>query len=87
MPGQNQFREVSSCSNCKDFQSRRMKMRVKDEKTSKIYYPHTLNGSAVAVGRILVAILENFQNADTSIEIPNILQKYFNGKKNISHEG
>ena len=87
MPGQNQFREVSSCSNCKDFQSRRMKMRVKDEITSKIYYPHTLNGSAVAVGRILVAILENFQNADTSIEIPNILQKYFNGKKNISHEG
>jgi seryl-tRNA synthetase len=87
MPGQNQFREVSSCSNCKDFQSRRMKMRVKDEKTSKIYYPHTLNGSAVAVGRILVAILENFQNADTSIEIPNILQKYINGKKKITYEG
>jgi seryl-tRNA synthetase len=64
-----------------------MKMRVKDEKTSKIYYPHTLNGSAVAVGRILVAILENFQNADTSIEIPIILQKYINGKKKISHEG
>jgi len=86
MPGQNQFREVSSCSNCKGFQSRRMKMRVKDEKTNKIYHPHTLNGSAVAIGRILVAILENFQNADTSIKIPDVLQKYMNGKKKISYE-
>ncbi len=81
MPGQNQFREVSSCSNCKEFQSRRMKMRVKDEKTNEIYFPHTLNSSAVAVGRIIVAILENFQNEDRTVEIPEILQKYMNGKK------
>ena len=83
MPGQNQFREVSSCSNCKEFQSRRMMMRVKDEKNGKIFYPHTLNSSAVAVGRIIVAILENYQNLDRSVEIPEILRKYMNGKKKL----
>ena len=73
MPGQNEYREVSSCSNCKDFQSRRMKMRVKEKSNNIIFYPHTLNGSSLAIGRILIAILENFQNNDTSISIP----KYF----------
>ena len=81
MPGQNQFREVSSCSNCGEFQSRRMKMRVKNIKKNKIYYPHSLNGSALALGRIIVGILENFQNADKSIDIPDVLQKYMNGIK------
>ncbi len=79
MPGQNKFREVSSCSNCKDFQSRRMKMRVKNFENGEIFYPHTLNGSSLAVGRIIVAILENYQQKDGSVIIPNILKKYMKG--------
>ena len=86
MPGQNEYREVSSCSNCKDFQSRRMKMRVKIKKNNSIFYPHTLNGSSLAIGRILIAILENFQNNDTSISIPKVLHKHMNGLKSISYE-
>lgn len=83
MPGQNKYVEVSSCSNCNDFQSRRMKMRIKNKVDNKIFYPHTLNGSGLAVGRMLVAILENYQNEDGSIEIPKILQPYIGGKKSI----
>ncbi len=79
MPGQNKFREVSSCSNCTDFQSRRMKMRIKNFENGEIYFPHTLNGSSLAVGRLLVAILENFQNEDGTINIPPVLEKYTNG--------
>ena len=79
MPGQKKFREVSSCSNCKDFQSRRMKMRVKDFESGTIFYPHTLNGSSLAVGRIIVAILENYQQEDGSVVIPKDLRKYMNG--------
>ncbi len=84
MPGQNKFREVSSCSNCTDFQSRRMKTRLKDFETGDIYFPHTLNGSSLAVGRLLIAILENYQNEDFSVDIPNVLAKYTNGLKKIS---
>ena len=84
MPGQNKFREVSSCSNCLDFQSRRMKTRLKDFDTGDIYFPHTLNGSSLAVGRLLIAILENFQNADGSVQIPEVLTKYTNGLSKIS---
>ena len=87
MPGQNKYREVSSCSNCGDFQSRRMKMRVKDFETGEIFYPHTLNGSSLAVGRMLIAIIENFQNEDGSIEIPSVLQSYTNGLKKICFDG
>jgi seryl-tRNA synthetase len=87
MPGQNKYREVSSCSNCGDFQSRRMKMRVKDFETGEIFYPHTLNGSSLAVGRMLIAIIENFQNEDGSIEIPSVLQGYTNGLKKICFDG
>ena len=79
MPGQNKYREVSSCSNCKDFQSRRMKMRVKNFNDGKIFFPHTLNGSSVAVGRLLIAIIENYQNEDGFINIPKVLHKYMNG--------
>ncbi len=79
MPGQNKFREVSSCSNCKDFQSRRMKMRVKNFENGEIFYPHTLNGSSLAVGRIIVAILENYQQEDGSVVIPTNLRKYMKG--------
>ena len=83
MPGQNKFVEVSSCSNCGDFQSRRMKMRIKDQKSNEIFFPHTLNGSGLAIGRIIVAILENYQNSDGSVNIPKVLQTYMGGKKKI----
>ena len=79
MPGQNKYREVSSCSNCKDFQSRRMKTRVKNFNDGKIFFPHTLNGSSVAVGRLLIAIIENYQSEDGFINIPKVLHKYMNG--------
>ena len=77
MPGQKKFREVSSCSNCKDFQSRRMKMRTKNFKTGEIFYPHTLNGSSVAVGRILISLLENFQQSNGSVMIPKKTKKLY----------
>ncbi len=79
MPGQNKYREVSSCSNCKDFQSRRMKTRVKNFNDGTIFFPHTLNGSSLAVGRILIAIIENYQNENGFIDIPKVLHKYMNG--------
>ena len=84
MPGQNQYREVSSCSNCKDFQSRRMKMRIKDKITQEISFPHTLNGSSLAIGRIIVSILENFQNKDGSVTIPTILRNYMNNIETLN---
>ncbi len=72
LPGQNKYREISSCSNCGAFQTRRMNTKI--SKTKK--YPHTLNGSALAVGRTVVAVMENYQNSDGSITVPDILQKY-----------
>ena len=83
MPGQRKFREVSSCSNCKDFQSRRMKMRYKDIKLKKNIFPHTLNGSGLAVGRVIVAIIENYQQEDGSVMIPKVLQQYMGEKKEL----
>jgi len=83
LPGQNQFREISSCSNCLDFQARRMNARYKSSEDKKNYFVHTLNGSCLAVGRTIVAILENYQNADGSIEIPEVLVKYMNGTTKI----
>jgi len=74
LPGQNQYREISSISNTRDFQARRAKIRFKDGKKNR--FVHTLNGSALAVGRTIVAIMENYQNADGSIEIPEVLKKY-----------
>ena len=72
------YREISSCSNCEDFQARRMKARFKDE-NGKNQLVHTLNGSGLAVGRTLVAVLENYQQADGSIKVPTVLQGYMNG--------
>ncbi len=83
MPGQDKYREVSSCSNCLDFQARRMKMRVKDFDSGEIFFPHTLNGSSLAIGRLLVAIFENFQDKNGFIEIPKALQSYTSGLKKI----
>ncbi|HEY9052352.1 MAG TPA: serine--tRNA ligase [Gammaproteobacteria bacterium] len=76
LPGQQAYREISSCSNFGDFQARRMSARWRNAETGKPELLHTLNGSALAVGRTLVAILENYQQADGSIRIPEVLQKY-----------
>ena len=81
LPGQKAYREISSCSNCGDFQSRRMNSRYKDNNSTK--FIHTLNGSGLAIGRTLIAIMENYQNSDGSISIPDVLQPYMNNLKNI----
>ncbi len=81
LPGQNCYREISSCSNMLDFQARRMKARWRNPETGKPELLHTLNGSGLAVGRTLVAVMENYQQADGSIQIPEVLQPYMGGKK------
>ncbi len=78
LPGQNAYREISSCSNFESFQARRMQARFRNEK-SKTEFVHTLNGSALAVGRTLVAILENYQRADGSVDVPAALRPYMGG--------
>lgn len=85
VPAQNTYREISSCSNCEDFQARRMQARFKDDE-GKNRLVHTLNGSGLAVGRALVAVLENYQNADGSIRIPTVLQPYFAGQTELRPE-
>jgi len=84
LPGQNAYREISSCSVCGDFQARRMDARykVKDEKATR--YVHTLNGSGTAVGRALIAVMENYQNEDGSVTIPEALRSYMGGLEKIS---
>lgn len=84
LPGQNKYREISSCSNFGEFQARRMKMRYRPAGGGKPIICHTINGSGLAVGRTLVAIIENYQQADGSIEIPEILHPYMRGKTKIS---
>ena len=83
LPSQQQYREISSISNCEDFQARRLKARFKNEE-GKNTLVHTLNGSGLAVGRTLVAIMENNQKADGSINIPSALQPYMKNKTTIS---
>jgi|TARA_B100001059_G_scaffold196397_1_gene201357 seryl-tRNA synthetase len=83
MPSQNSYREVSSCSNFKDFQSRRLNAKYKNKISKKKQFIHTLNGSGLAVGRTLAAIIENFQNNNGDIEIPEILRPYMNNSKII----
>lgn len=85
LPAQNCYREISSCSNCVDFQARRMQARVR-RKDGKVELLHTLNGSGLAVGRTLVAVLENYQNADGSVTVPKVLRKYLGGLEVISAE-
>jgi len=84
LPGQNTFKEISSCSNFEDFQARRAKIRYRISGKSKTDYVHTLNGSGLAVGRTLVAILENFQQADGSVIIPEVLRPYMDGVERIT---
>ncbi len=79
LPGQNAYREISSCSNTGDFQSRRMNTRYKPEGEKQSIFPHTLNGSGLAVGRTLVAVMENYQNADGSVTVPAALKPYMGG--------
>jgi seryl-tRNA synthetase len=79
LPGQNRYREISSCSNCEAFQARRMQARWRNDATGKPEPLHTLNGSGVAVGRALVAVLENYQNADGSVTVPAVLRPYMGG--------
>jgi seryl-tRNA synthetase len=83
LPGQNTYREISSISNCGDFQARRMQARWRNPATGKPELVHTLNGSGVAVGRCLVAVMENYQNADGSITVPDVLRSYMNGLEQI----
>jgi seryl-tRNA synthetase len=84
LPSQGKYREISSCSNCTDFQARRANIRYRTEDSGKVYFAHTLNGSGVAVGRTMVAILENFQERDGSITIPDTLRPYLDGLQKIS---
>jgi seryl-tRNA synthetase len=79
LPGQQQYREISSCSNFEDFQARRMRARCRNPETGKPELVHTLNGSGLAVGRTLVALLENYQQADGSILVPPALRDYLGG--------
>jgi seryl-tRNA synthetase len=84
LPGQNAYREISSCSNCEDFQSRRANIRYRKEKKGRPIFVHTLNGSGLAVGRTLVAVLENYQQKDGSVIIPEALRSYMDGLERIS---
>ena len=80
LPGQDTYREISSCSNCEDFQARRMKARWRNPDTGKPELLHTLNGSGVATGRALIAVIENYQTEDGHIRVPTVLQPYMGGK-------
>lgn len=84
LPSQQRYREISSCSNCGDFQARRMQARFRNPETGKPELLHTLNGSGVAVGRALIAVMENYQNADGSITLPEVLRPYFGGAGQIA---
>ncbi len=84
LPGQNRYREISSCSNCGDFQARRMLARWRNPGTGKPELVHTLNGSGVAAGRALIAVIENFQQADGSVIVPDVLRPYMAGLKRIT---
>jgi seryl-tRNA synthetase len=84
LPHESRYREISSCSNCGEFQARRMKTRYKSQLDGKNHFVHTLNGSGLAVGRTMVAIIENYQNEDGSINIPSKLQPYMQNQTIIN---
>ncbi len=87
LPGQQKYREISSCSNCGDFQARRMKARMRNPETGRPELIHTLNGSGVAAGRALIAVMENYQQADGSIRVPKVLRPYMAGATEIGRPG
>jgi seryl-tRNA synthetase len=84
LPAQNTYREISSCSNCEAFQARRMQARWRNPATGKPELLHTLNGSGVAVGRALIAVMENYQRSDGSIEVPSVLRPWMGGADAIA---
>jgi seryl-tRNA synthetase len=84
LPGQNAYREISSCSNCTDFQARRASLRYRPEPGAKPRFVHTLNGSGLAVGRTLIAVLENYQQEDGSVVVPEALRPYMDGQERVS---
>ncbi|WP_350017152.1 serine--tRNA ligase [Rhodanobacter sp. IGA1.0] len=84
LPSQQTYREISSCSNCEDFQARRLQARVRNAETGKPELVHTLNGSGLAIGRTLIAVMENNQNADGSITVPEVLRPYMGGLDRIA---
>ncbi len=86
LPGQGLYREISSCSWCGDFQARRMDARYRPKDGKGTRFPHTLNGSGLAVGRTLIGMLENFQEADGSVAVPKTLQPYLGGLASIPAE-
>ena len=83
MPSYNRYVEISSCSNFEDFQARRANIKFKNSPKDKAQFVHTLNGSGVAIGRTVAAILENYQNEDGSVTIPDVLVPYMGGKEKI----
>ena len=85
LPGQNMYREISSCSVCGEFQARRMNARYRTKEPRRCVHVHTLNGSGVAVGRALIAVMETYQQEDGSIAVPDALQPYMGGLKMIEH--
>jgi seryl-tRNA synthetase len=87
LPGQGAYREISSCSVCGEFQARRMSARYRTREGRQVRHPHTLNGSGVAVGRALIAVMENYQQQDGSIAVPDVLQPYMGGRKTIERAG
>ena len=87
LPGQDGYREISSCSNCTDFQARRANIRYRAEEKAKPRFVHTLNGSGLAVGRTLIAVLENYQQEDGSVLIPEALRPYMGGLQKIERPG
>ena len=86
LPAQGRYREISSCSNCEGFQARRAMIRYRSKEKEKVNFVHTLNGSGLAVGRTLVAILENFQQKDGSVVIPDVLRPYMGGLEKITRQ-
>ena len=84
LPSQNTYREISSCSNFKDYQARRAKIRCKKKTGGKPEFVHTLNGSGLAAGRLFVAILENYQNSNGTITVPEALRPYLQGREILS---
>jgi seryl-tRNA synthetase len=86
LPGQNAWREISSCSTCGDFQARRMNARYRGS-DGKPAFVHTLNGSGLAVGRTLVAVLENYQQEDGAVAVPEVLQPYLRGVNRLEPRG
>lgn len=87
LPGQKAYREISSCSVCGDFQARRMNARFRRKGEKRPEFVHTLNGSGLAVGRALIAVIENYQTPDGGVKIPNALQRYMGGARRISADG